>query len=493
MDAGLNWLAGSLFLLSCLLWLAMPAERKQLLPPILLSGFGLALWGLMLSLAASFRFPTWCGKIGTAAAEVAVVHLAADVLLPRLTRNRISRIYREILIGAGYVGVFLILLTRLGVNLTGIVTTSAVATAVIGLSLQETLANLAAGVALQTGYGITEGDWIKTTEGVGRVVMIRMRCTTIETVDNERVLIPNTLLVKAPVVIVGTRHRRIIPFGMSYTVSPSRIVEAVRHVLRAARMEGIAEEPAPDCVILEFQQHAVQYAVLLWITSPGRDREAISDALTRIYFALERLGAPLTQVPQVVEWQRRSEAVLGIEASLADRVALLRNIDLFGMLSIEETQKLAARLKRERFGPGEVILRQGEGGTTLFIVAHGRIRILVSGQSGSSMEVATLEERDFFGEMSLLTGEPRAATAIAVNQTDCWIVEQADLQDLLDQRPELAADFATVLTERRTGLQAARERLSQDEAASLQAAQRGLMTRIQEFFGIKRAAVKEAG
>src|SRR5262249_21827232 len=151
-----------------------------------------------------------------------------------------------------------------------------------------------------------------------------------------------------------------------------------------------------------------------------------------------------------------------------DRIACLHGVEIFSSLSDEEGLRLAAGMKQESFAPGEVVLRQGDEGDSLYILKSGRVRVLLNGVDGLSEQVACLAPGDFFGAMPLLTGEMRSATVIAMDQADCYSISKPDMKALLTERPSLAADISAILDQRLTGLAAAREKL--DESARERAA-----------------------
>src|SRR5262249_38300754 len=116
-----------------------------------------------------------------------------EVLL-RAFRIYTPRILRDLLLALCYITFTLVHLSNNGVNLSGIVATSAVLTAVIGFSLQDTLGNIMGGLALQMERAINVGDWIKIDPHVGRVIDISWRQTTIETRNWDTVIVPNSQL-----------------------------------------------------------------------------------------------------------------------------------------------------------------------------------------------------------------------------------------------------------------------------------------------------------
>jgi small-conductance mechanosensitive channel len=135
-------------------------------------------------------------------------------------------ILRDTLLGLAYIVVALTLLGRHGVDLSGIVATSAVVTAVIGFSLQDTLGNIMGGVALQMEQSIEVDDWVRIGEVEGLVRQIRWRQTSIETRNWDTVVIPNSVLMKSQVTVLGRRegkprlHRVWVEFSVDFRHSP---------------------------------------------------------------------------------------------------------------------------------------------------------------------------------------------------------------------------------------------------------------------------------
>src|SRR5262249_30777189 len=201
---------------------------------------------------------------------------------------------------------------------------------------------------------------------------------------------------------------------------------------------GVAVDPTPRCVILEFNPQYVQYGALVWLTRPGMEYLDLSGVRTRIVFALSRIGAPLESISQVIDLQHAEGGHDAGEAEETDRMAAVGGVEVFQSLTPDEKRRLAAGMTKVSFAAGEVILRQGEEGDSLYVLRRGRVRILLANEAGLSEQVAILEPGDFFGEMSLLTGAKRTATAVAVRDVDCYHLAKSDMQSLLDARPSLA-------------------------------------------------------
>ncbi|HEY7451529.1 MAG TPA: Crp/Fnr family transcriptional regulator [Candidatus Limnocylindria bacterium] len=99
-------------------------------------------------------------------------------------------------------------------------------------------------------------------------------------------------------------------------------------------------------------------------------------------------------------------------------VALLRRCPLFAEAEPDALADLVRQLRRRRFRRGEVIFHEGDPADALHVVASGSVKIVLSSMEGEEAIIATLHPGDFFGELSLLDGAPRSATAAAVEATE---------------------------------------------------------------------------
>ncbi len=107
-------------------------------------------------------------------------------------------------------------------------------------------------------------------------------------------------------------------------------------------------------------------------------------------------------------------------------VTLLRRMPLFEGLAREEMEALAALLRRRSVRKGDVIFRKGDEGTNLYVILRGSVRITVPTALGDEIAVAVMKDGEFFGDMALLDGMPRSASASAGEETQLAILERGD-------------------------------------------------------------------
>jgi CRP-like cAMP-binding protein len=115
----------------------------------------------------------------------------------------------------------------------------------------------------------------------------------------------------------------------------------------------------------------------------------------------------------------------------------LRHCALFKNVREEALIEVTRHLRRRRFRRNEVIFHQGDPGDSLHVVSSGAIKIVLPSAEGEEAIIATLRPGDFFGELALLDGAPRSATAVALESSETWALPRPVFQKLLDADPGL--------------------------------------------------------
>ena len=297
--------------LALLLIICAPLARSRIRTAVQLFGSALLLVltaGVLAAMGLSAGASTVYGA-ALVCGGIALVNLASlvvfDVALA-LAHVHTPRILRDLVVACAYIGVGFALLAHHGVSLSGLITTSAILTAVIGFSLQDTLGNVMGGLALQMEKTINVGDWVRLDQQVGRVTEIRWRHTTLETRNWDTLVIPNSVLMKGQVLVLGRRtgqpvlHRQWVYFNVDFRIPPTDVINAVNDALQAEPIPGVAEEPRAHSILFNFKESYCQYAVRYWLTDLAADDPTDSLIRTRIYFALKRHGISLSIPAQSV-------------------------------------------------------------------------------------------------------------------------------------------------------------------------------------------------
>jgi small-conductance mechanosensitive channel/CRP-like cAMP-binding protein len=495
----LPWFTVIALVLTVLLLRARPDERPIYLNTLWLFLAGALGQGAALLLQAA-DFPAAAAVVGTVfriIAAIALIRLAGfaffRLLLP-LAGRRPPRIIEDLAISVLYVVYGISQLRHAGLDLGSIVTTSAILTAVVAFAMQDTLGNVLGGIAIQLDNSVQVGDWIKLDDLSGRVRDIRWRSTLIETRNWETVLVPNSLLMKSRVAILGRREgaplqwRRQLSFMVDPGVPPARIIAIVNEEMSEVAIGNVARSPLPSAILIGFEQGNVRYQLRYFLTDLAEDD--LTDSMVRVHLfaSLQRAGIRIAEPQNTVHAIQRDEAHAETvrKRELTRRLEMLRNVDMFNALSKSEITEIAEHLEYAPFARGDVITKQGNAAHWLYIVAFGEAEVLYEPAAGPSQPIGSVRPGQFFGEMALLTGDARAATVIAKTDVECYRLDRPSFQTLLLSRPEIAEEVSKVIGSRRGDLEKAREAFAVPPAPPVEPAP-DLLSRIRRFFGLPKA------
>jgi small-conductance mechanosensitive channel len=424
------------------------------------------------------------GLGGLAAIQVACT-LFFRGLLPAL-RYPAPRIAQDLVVAALSLAWSLLWLRLSGVDASQLFTTSALITAVVAFSMQDTLGNVLGGVALQLDNSLRVGDWVRVDDVSGRVSDVRWRYTAIETRSREMVIVPNSWLMKNRFTVIRApadgplAWRRALNFNIDAEADPAKVASALEHAVLDAHIAHVLTQPPPSAILSEVASGYCRYTLRYWLGDPRYDDP--SDSAVRIHAlaALTRAGVR-HGLPQEERLNIKENASWRAEAARREfdrRLDAIRRTALFAQLPAAEQQALASHLTRAPFAEGDVMTRQGAVAHWLYVIIDGDAKVLVDGPNGP-MQVGVLHGGDFFGEMGMLTGEARRATVVALTAVDCYRLDKDGFAQVVQQRPDLAREISAIVDARNLELGV---RLAQPGAAP--AAAGDLLTRVLRFFSI---------
>lgn len=377
--------------------------------------------------------------------------------------------------------VLLVLRSTLDINLASLVATSAVLTAIIGLALQDVLGSVISGLVLELEDPFGPDDWVRVGNFEGQVVETGWRTTRIRTRVNEVVTLPNTYLAREPVVNYSRpdpRYGDTLRIHVAYEVPPYAVKEAIGAVFAAD--PAVLRTPALEVRTVSYGDTAMEYAIRYWIDD-FKELERIRDRLmTNIWYALRRadIRIPIPGREIVV----RAELP---EPKLArgDVVATLERVPLLESLPPEDLRRLAGSARRLIFACGETIVREGEPGSSFYVIERGAVRVVLGQSNGHGGRViARLGARDFFGEMSLLAGEPRSATVVPDEDTVVVEVDRQAFQEIVLASPAVLEPISEVAARRLAEQQPLRGR--GEPRAEPTPSAHTMLQRFREFFGL---------
>jgi CRP-like cAMP-binding protein len=155
-------------------------------------------------------------------------------------------------------------------------------------------------------------------------------------------------------------------------------------------------------------------------------------------------------------------------------------VDFLAPLGERELSALARRVRTVAFGRGELIVREGEAGTDFYMLERGEVAVVIM-PGGRTQELARLKAGDFFGEMSLMTGEARRASVIALGDVLAVRVDRDSFREVLSHNPRVVDQISRVLAIRQSALDEAAVTPSEAEK-SIERRSVALMSVIRGFF-----------
>ena len=375
-----------------------------------------------------------------------VIYLLVDVYLFHRSKRETPSLVRELLSLAVYLFFAIVSLRVIfHIEISSIVTTTTVLTAAVAFAMQSTLGNVLAGFSIQIDRLLRLRTWIAVHEKniFGQVLNVGFRYTTLRSLDNNLVLVPNSILMQNVVTSFGNREddNKVavnLTVSLGYDLPPELARGILLGILRDE--DSVLADPSPLVRLRTFAESSIDYQLKFFLQDYS-ERDAVSDRVySRIWYAITREGFSFPYPHrQVVETRYAPPFVFPVETVASG----IRSVELFSMLDDGEVRQLAEKARVRVFGPGEIVVRQNDGGDSLFLVMKGRLQALVNG-----IKVGELVEGGVFGEMSLLTGEPRKATVSAESEVTLVELSREILEPLIRRKPEIMEALGAILAHR---------------------------------------------
>jgi len=373
-----------------------------------------------------------------------------------------------------------------GLEVTGLVATSGVAAVIIGFAMQDLLANVIAGFSIHATGAYKVGDWLLMGEDGkrGEVTEINWRSTRL--VDNDQISyeVPNSEVVKKRIVNLnhpGAEHGVRLRFGLDYDTPPALAKEVL--IMVAKNAQGVLENPAPVVFTHEFGDSAVIYELRFWMRHARLFNAACDEIRTALWYEMGRRGMRVPFPTRSLE-KRHGNVPESFVSSRGRAAEILRGSGVLSCLSEDEAKGLVEKGRLQLFGPREALVTRNEPGESMFVILDGSVEIIGRTPEGPRVVMANLRAGDCFGEMSLVTGEPRNATVRAVGDVLVVEIRKGDISPLIVARPELAERLGELLEVRQKNrsesLNRAEEVASPKSGSS--AGNRSLVNRIRLFF-----------
>ena len=375
--------------------------------------------------------------------ECATVVVLAGVwaLLPLLNRflvfrpegggraEPMPRFLREVLSLSIFLTAVLLVL-KFGYNdpIPGLLAGSGIAALAIGLAAQDLLGNIIGGFTLHFARPFQLHDWILLDGQHVQVIEMNWRSTRFRNNDNTRLDVPNSHIVKQTIINfcghdrkpqeTSRPHALRLEVGVDADAPPNRVKAIL--AAAAATVPRVLPHPEPDVYLRSFGESDIVYEVRYWLADHAEHQRVSEGIRSNIWYALRREGI---RIPFPIR-------TLKVEPRVARRTGRhgLRHHELLEMLGKQpvfaaidpaDLEYLLDRSELRLFGDGERIIVEKAAGESMFVITSGRAAVIINSGGAASSQVAALTAGECFGEMSLLTGEPRNATIQALG--DCEV------------------------------------------------------------------------
>lgn len=422
--------------------------------------------------------------------------LATLVIWDGFVSRLLGRAPPRLIIQLGGVVIFLLAISGIlrfvfGESVTAIWAASGAIGIVIGFALQQLILDTFSGLAIHLERPFKVGDWInchtRMGDYIGRVEETNWRTTRLWTTSRNIVVIPNSFLTTTLLTnysMPGTAARFELDFVLDFSVPSDRAMR----VLTAALISTIGPKgplafPAPKVMVNGTADYGVKYCLRYFLepakVTPSKARHTITQAVLRhinqagLSLSYPRQDLFLARMP----WRQKNWSYL------KDQIRQLGAISLFAKFEKEDLEFIARHMSIHELDEKTVVVRQGEQGDSMFILAEGLLEVLIDQPDGTQTKVADLAPGTFFGEKSLLTGQSRSATVLCVAESIICEVTKNCMMSLLEQKPELAESLGRAVVERDMQNELTLSRLTKDEVnAKVSSALDEFVSKIRRFF-----------
>ncbi len=373
-------------------------------------------------------------------------------------------------------------------NLSHLLVTSTVLSAVIGLSLQDTLTNLFAGLSLQVESPFNVDDWVNLGGYEGKVVSQNWRSLTLLTRENHRIFLPNKAVAEEKIVNFSRPTlRQIHSFyvDLDYAHPPNFVKNTISALLDEIDEVSIDSTAYP--FVVSYEASGIRYCIKYWIEDYANVIAIQDVVLTRLWYTLDRNKI---KIPYTI-----SEIHMELESPESDKrkkeeksnyiKEKLSEQDWLSELDESQLDLLSESARLERYAANDNLVTQGEEGDSMFFVVSGSTKVLVKGAYNTDVYVADKKVGDFFGEMSLLTGDPRTATVRASEDTEVIVIDKASFTKILAKDSKILGSLFDALESHQSSLTKIIEEAKNSSNIPIQSARKIIMNKIFGYLNLK--------
>lgn len=338
------------------------------------------------------------------------------------------------------------------VDLGSLLAALGVGSVVIGLALQDTLSGLFAGVSLMSGRQFKEGDWIEFGDASGKIVKLDWRSVTIETLDDERLMvIPNSELAGGVFTVLSSSSRvfgQNLHVSFSYSSPPAQVMEAIERAVLS--VDCILRDPPHDIDLMEMADTGITYEVTIHTATREEGEEATTQLLRKLWYICAREDL---RFAGSVNRKYRDAGVPTV--STPDLTQALAATGIF-LPTAPGFDELAASAFPKLFDDGEKLIETGHPFRLLYLVVAGQL-VATRADPARRRALQHFGPGEFFASRVFLTGAPATIDLVADGETMTIALSTVQVIDFLNKNPSLARLFEQAIDASETGLALVRE------------------------------------
>ncbi|EAY26877.1 mechanosensitive ion channel family protein [Microscilla marina] len=326
-------------------------------------------------------------------------------------------------------------------------------------------------LSLNLNRQIRKGDFIELENQAGFVQEIGWKSIKLLTLGANQLTIPNTTFVESNV-INYSRPSKIKTVTMQVLITGNLSPHEVEKLLIRSALDSdwVLREPTPLITLNNFSKTSATYTIEV-STDYDIMEHVKSHVLSSVWHMLRRKG--LYPMPD--------KGVINNPVEKA--IYLMNSVEVLEPFTEEEDLEIAKKAKWQRYGPPERIVIEGEKDNSLYLVAEGRLEVLVRQKDGKNLKVAELGKGSFFGERALLTGEERKATVRALTDVLLCEISKDIIKPLLDDRQNILSQMSKILAKREIeNIKKSREYAQEVEEKEKDTVARRLLDLMKNFF-----------
>lgn len=337
-----------------------------------------------------------------------------------------------------------------GTLIVGILTTLGGLGVIIGLSLQRLVLDAFSGVLLNADSSLRLGDLVKID--IGTLSDINWRLTTVTNLEGSKISIPNNMISGTSITNISKQ----INMGMLelvYYFSPSsddRLITEILNnaVLSVSEIGYIEKNPPPEVQLFKITHNEGAVYKIIFYPELSKNRPDTAKHFLNIAVLRHVKAAGIdfydsTQEKRITEGS--ADDFEKMETQEVKRLKLLKSVSIFDNLNSKGHEQILTNMTLNVFRPNQTIISQGEEGDSMHIIEKGFVKIYIKNDEDTNSFVTILNPGDFFGEMSLLTGEKRTATIICATDVVTYEITKDILEECIEDNPEMYDIFSKVV------------------------------------------------